>query len=225
MNRIRIFRIIVRSALRLIARVEIIGWEHLPKEKNFIVAANHIGMIDPALFFYALDRDDLILPLAEKYQERFLTRLLGTLMNAIWIDRFNPDIKALRQILERMKAGGILVIAPEGTRSPTGSLIEGRPGVSYLAAKTGYPVLPIALLGTTDHEVKERLRHFKKLELKVVGGPAFTLPPLPVKGREEILLQSTDMIMCHIAALLPEERRGIYAENPRLKELLAGKIM
>jgi 1-acyl-sn-glycerol-3-phosphate acyltransferase len=54
----------------------------------------------------------------------------------------------------------------------------------------------------------------------VKAGPAFKLPPLPREDREEVLKQYTDEIMCHIAALLPEKYRGVYADHPRLKELL-----
>jgi 1-acyl-sn-glycerol-3-phosphate acyltransferase len=140
-------------------------------------------------------------------------------MNGIWIDRFNPDIKAMREILARMKAGGILLIAPEGTRSPNSALIQGHAGLAYLAAKTGYPIVPIGITGTTDREVKYALTHFKRMRIRVSGGPAFSLPPLPVKGRDEALQTATDEIMCRIAAQLPPEMRGVYAEHPRLKEL------
>jgi 1-acyl-sn-glycerol-3-phosphate acyltransferase len=57
----------------------------------------------------------------------------------------------------------------------------------------------------------------------VKAGPAFTLPPLPQEGRDEALKEYTDEIMCHIAALLPEKYRGVYAEHLRLKELLGTK--
>jgi 1-acyl-sn-glycerol-3-phosphate acyltransferase len=55
----------------------------------------------------------------------------------------------------------------------------------------------------------------------VVAGKPFTLPQ-EVKGRdrEAVMQQYTDEVMCRIAVLLPPERRGVYAEHPRLKELL-----
>jgi 1-acyl-sn-glycerol-3-phosphate acyltransferase len=58
------------------------------------------------------------------------------------------------------------------------------------------------------------------LNIKLVVGPAFTLPPFEGKDRDALLQQYTDEVMCRIAALLPEERRGAYADHPRLKELL-----
>ena len=120
-----------------------------------------------------------------------------------------------------MKAGGILVIAPEGTRSKTEAMAEGKPGVAYLALKGGLPIVPVGLTGTEDRAVLERLKHFKKSEIKIIVGRPFNLPPIQRKDRDVFLKQYTDEIMCQIGVLLPEKYRGVYAEHPRLKELLA----
>ena len=120
-----------------------------------------------------------------------------------------------------MKEDNILVIAPEGTRSRVGSLIEAKPGVSFLATKLNRPIIPVALTGTEDKVLFGNLKRLKRTHMTVTAGPAFTLPPLPKEGRDEALKQYTGEIMCHIAALLPEKYRGAYAEHPRLKELLA----
>jgi 1-acyl-sn-glycerol-3-phosphate acyltransferase len=113
-----------------------------------------------------------------------------------------------------------LVIAPEGTRSKTKSLIKGKPGAAYLASRGGVPILPAGMYGTEDDLVSHRLKHFQKLDLHIQFGTPFTLPPLPKHHRDEILNQYTDEIMCQIAALLPPSYRGIYAEYPRTLELL-----
>jgi 1-acyl-sn-glycerol-3-phosphate acyltransferase len=142
-------------------------------------------------------------------------RWLGNSLNFLYIDRFNPDLPALRDVITRMKSGQVLVIAPEGTRSRTGAMIEAKPGVSYLAAKLGYPIVPAALAGTADKILFDNLRHLRKTHIILRAGKPFMLPPLPVQ-------RYTDEIMCQIAALLPEEYRGVYTGHPRLKELLAG---
>ncbi len=211
---------LIRLILNLIARVDIQGFENLPEEGGYVIATNHLGRLDTALLFYALD-GDFILPIAEKYEHHWLYGPIGNAVGAIWLDRFNADISSIREIFARMKAGGILVIAPEGTRSKTEALAEGRPGVAYLAMKAGVPIVPIALTGTEDRLVVERLKHFRKPAIRVVTGPAFRLPLVKGKDREAALGQYTDEIMCHIAALLPEKYRGVYAEHPRMKELLA----
>jgi len=99
-------------------------------------------------------------------------------------------------------------------------MAEGKPGVAYLALKAGLPIVPVGLVGTEDRVVVEHLKRFKKSEIKIVVGEPFSLPPIQRKNREESLKQQTDEIMCRIGALLPEKYRGVYAEHPRLKELL-----
>jgi 1-acyl-sn-glycerol-3-phosphate acyltransferase len=119
-----------------------------------------------------------------------------------------------------MKQGGLFVIAPEGTRSKTEALQEGKMGVAFLAGKSGYPVLPVALTGTEDRGVVENLKHFRRAKITVNIGDPIYVTLSKGKGREPAMRQATDEIMCRIAAMLPENYRGVYADHPRLKELL-----
>ena len=96
-------------------------------------------------------------------------------------------------------------------------------GVSYLASKTGALVLPAAVIGTEDAVVKSKLLHLQPVPVTIWIGEPFTIPPISGGNRREKLQEYTDEIMCHIAALLPEERRGYYTNHPRLKELLASQ--
>jgi 1-acyl-sn-glycerol-3-phosphate acyltransferase len=220
-----VLRWLVRAIFNLIARVEVKGYEHLPKEGSFVIATNHLGIIDAPMAFYTLDRWDMFVMVAEKWNDIAIFRWLGKYFNFIFIDRFNPDIKALRKVIELMKEDNILVIAPEGTRSRTGSMIEARPGVSYLATKLNRPIVPVALAGTEDKALFGNLKRLKRTHMTITAGPTFTLPPLPKEGRDEALKKYTDEIMCHIGILLPEKYRGVYAEHPRLKELLEEQML
>jgi 1-acyl-sn-glycerol-3-phosphate acyltransferase len=215
-------RWLVRLIFNLIARLEVSGYEHLPRDKSYVIATNHLGIVDAPIAFYALDRWDMYILVGEKWERNRFLKWLGGHLNFIFIDRFNPDIKALRKVIALMEKGNLLVIAPEGTRSRVGSMIEGRPGVSYLATKLNRPIVPVALTGTEDKVLFSNLKHLHRSRVTVTGGPAFTLPQLPRENRDEVLKQYTDEIMCRIAALLPEKYRGVYAEHPRLKELLGG---
>src|SRR5687767_5792960 len=157
-------RSIVRFVMKIIADIEIHGIEKLPAG-NVIVAANHLGRLDTAALLCILDREDIIMPVAEKYRDHPLYGAIGRAVNAIWLNRFDADYSALRQIPERLKQGGILVIAPEGTRSKTEALQEGKMGVAFLASKSGYPVLPVAVTGTEDRRVLENLKHFRRSKI------------------------------------------------------------
>jgi 1-acyl-sn-glycerol-3-phosphate acyltransferase len=212
-------RSIVRFLMKIIADIEINGIEKIP-EGNVIIAANHLGRLDTAALLCILDREDLIMPVAEKYKNHPLYGAIGRAANAIWLNRFDADYSAFRQILERMKQGGLLVIAPEGTRSKTEALQEGKMGVAFLASKSGYPVLPVAVTGTEDRGIVENLKHFRRSKITATAADPLYVNIPKGAGREEAMRQATDEIMCQIGALLPEKYRGVYANHPRLKELL-----
>ncbi|HAE60345.1 MAG TPA: hypothetical protein DCG54_12785 [Anaerolineae bacterium] len=213
----------VRGLIRLIfnsiARFEIRGKENVPESGAFVIAVNHIGIIDIAMFHYVFDRYDMFIPVGEKWENTGWIRWLAGNLNFLFVDRFNPDLKALRKMIALMDSGNSLVIAPEGTRSKTGALIEGKPGVAYLAARSGFPVVPVAITGTEDKVIFGNIKRLRKSPVTLTAGKPFTLPPIPRENREETLQAFTDEIMCQIAALLPERYHGVYAEHPRLKEL------
>ena len=205
--------------MKLITRIEVHGMEKLP-QGNVIVAANHLGRLDTAVLLCLLDREDIIMPIAEKYKNHPVFGAIGRAANGIWLNRFEADYSALRQILERMKQGGMLVIAPEGTRSKTEALQEGKMGVAFLAGKSGYLVLPVAITGTEDRGVVENLKRVRRSKIVVRASDPFNIEIPMGKGREEAMHKATDEIMCRIGAMLPEKYRGVYADHPRLKELL-----
>ncbi len=218
--RLKAIRSLIRFLLRLLTRIEVRGRENIPESDHFIITANHLGLVDAFLPFYIIDNNNLVLLVGEKWQKMGIMRWLGKRLNFLFVDRFNPDLRAIREVMTRMKQGEVLVITPEGTRSKVGHLIEGKPGVSYLATKLGYPILPVAISGTFDPLFFGQLKRLKRPRVVVSIGPAFLLPPLPNQGRDEALQRYTDDIMCRIALMMPEELRGVYASHPRLKQMM-----
>jgi 1-acyl-sn-glycerol-3-phosphate acyltransferase len=165
-------------------------------------------------------RDDIVLMVAEKYQKYAVWRWLAKELDAIWLNRYEADIHALRLVQKRLRQGELLAMAPEGTRSQSEALIPGRPGAAYLASKTGVPIVPVGVTGTEDRAVKARLRRLQRPHIVIRIGSPFTLPPMERQDRDAYLQAYTDEIMCRIAVLLPPTYRGVYADHPRLKELL-----
>ena len=215
-----LIRFLIRLLVPVVMRLEVFGKEHLPTSGAFIAAANHLGVLDPVLVYYLLDRQDIILIIAEKHSKYALLRWLVRTLDVIYIDRYNADMAVMRKVLKRLRKGEVLVIAPEGTRSRSGTLLEGRQGASYLAAKTGLPVVPVGGVGTEDRLFLTNLKRLRKTRVTVRIGKPFRLPSLPKEDRETNLQADTIEIMCRIAALLPPEYRGVYADHPRLHELL-----
>lgn len=217
---IRIVILISRSILRLIARVNIINRETVPDTGGVIVVANHLGRLDAMLGVLLSHRSDLVLMIAEKYQKYAIWRWFARRLDAIWLNRFDVDFHALRAVLKRLNQGALLAIAPEGTRSHAATLAEGKPGAAYLAAKAGLPVIPVGLTGTEDRLALKRLKRLRRLDITIRVGEPYHLPPMGRKNRDAYLQEQTEEIMCRIAALLPPKYRGVYADRPRLLELL-----
>jgi len=213
-------RSLIKLIIRLTCCLEIHGLDRLPKTGAFAVASNHLGRLDPLLVYYLLDRRDIIMLVAEKYRENALARWFVRQLDGIFVDRFEADFRAVRQALTRLRGGGLLVLAPEGTRSPTGALIAGHHGISYLAAKAGVPIYPVGITGTQDRAVLANFKRLRRARVVGVVGEPFTLPGISRQARDETLEAYTGEIMCRIAALIPPEYRGVYADHPRLRDLL-----
>jgi 1-acyl-sn-glycerol-3-phosphate acyltransferase len=216
----RIARFLNRSLLKAILDLEFIDLENAPREGALIVAGNHLGALDGLVVYYVVDRRDYIVLVAEYHSQYTLRRLLVKIAGAIFVDRYHADFAVLREVLKRLNEGGVLIISPEGTRSRTGGLLPGQPGTAYLAAKTGVPVLPVSIVGSEDRLILANLKRFKRTPVKITVGEVIAFQPVSRQDREETLQGYTDEIMCQIAALLPLEYHGAYADHPRLKEIL-----
>ena len=217
---LKILRFLSRALLRLIAEVTIVGLDRVPRSGGCVAVSNHIGRLDAMLALILPERDDIIMLIAEKYQAYAFWRFWVRRFDAIWLNRFDADFHAMREVVKRLKAGGILAMAPEGTRSKSGTLLEGKPGAAFLAAKAQVPVLPIAIIGTEDAVVKAKLKRLQRLKIKIVIGDSYMLPPIDRKNKEAYLQAQTDEMMCRIGALLPARYHGVYAAHPRLQDLV-----
>ena len=194
--------------------------ENIPAQGSYVAVSNHLGRLDPALVYYILPRKDVYLMVAEKYQKYAFVRWLVKHLNGMFIDRYNADFRASAADAGATAGRWCGGTGTRGHASRSVALIRAWPGASYLAAKAGVPVLPVAVTGTEDVVVKDRLRHFRRIHIHLRIGKPFMLPALTRQERDKILQQSTDEMMCQIAALLPPAYRGIYADHPRLAELI-----
>jgi len=195
----------VALLLRLLARLEIRGLENFPLHGPAILVANHIHLFDPPVLGAVLPR--VIIFLAKR--ELFHTPVLNWIVShykALPLRRGEPDRQALRRALVVLRNGGVIGIFPEGTRSRTGALQRGQPGVVYLAARSGAPIVPVAIEGTDRFQFPALWR--RPLVRISIGRP-FTLPAELL--RRDRWAEATDFIMLRLAALLPPERRGVYA--------------
>jgi 1-acyl-sn-glycerol-3-phosphate acyltransferase len=209
---------LARFAINKLARIDYIGEENIPKQGGFILATNHMSRVDIPILFIMPVRDDVIALAADKYKKNPLFRYLIETSENIWIDRDKADFAALRAAVLCLKSGQVLGIAPEGTRSSTGQLNEGKPGTALIAERAQVAILPAGLAGTET--AFKKLLAFQRPHITVRFGKPFELPPMTRENREAWLRDTTEEIMCRLAAVLPPQYHGFYANHPRLKELL-----
>lgn len=198
---------------RLLCRRVVVGRENIPHQGPFLVVSNHLGSMDPPLVVSLFPaRLGLVGMAAMAHRKDFFVGWLLDKAGAVWVRRGEADREALRQALRVMESGRPLGIAPEGTRSRTGALIQGKSGATYLALKAGVPILPVAIAGT--EKVFPTWRRFRRPTVHVKIGPLFYLPSRGDARRSQHTAYCDDLIMTRLASMLPEAYRGYYAGHP-----------
>lgn len=123
--------------------------ERVPLTGPVILASNHLSFLDPPLVGSGLPRG--INYMARKTLFRYPG--IGALLrswNAVPVDRDGGSASGLKEILDRLKRGGAIIMFPEGTRSPNGQLQPGRSGIGLAIIKSQAPVIPVRVFGTFE---------------------------------------------------------------------------
>jgi 1-acyl-sn-glycerol-3-phosphate acyltransferase len=199
-------RTVLTSAFRAAGRVNVEGLENLPAEGPVIVAINHLCAMDLPLLFTILPRRGVCLA-AERLQSSILIRRFLDLGQSIYVRRGEADEKALADALAVLRAGGLVGLAPEGTRSRSGGLTRGHSGVAYLAAEAPAPILPIAAYG--QERLGDNLRRLRRTEIHVRAGSL--MAPTAGEKTAASLARDTERVMVALASMLPPKYRGVYA--------------
>ncbi len=211
-------RSLIQTLIGSLTRTTYLQTENLPPSGGIILATNHNSRVDSALLLSNPVRQDITALVAKEYRDSLFFRIIVQAADVIWLDRSKADFSAFRVAVEKIKEGRVLGIAPEGTRSRIGQLLEGKPGIQLLTSRADVPIVPVGIIGSED--MMQKMRAFKRPETIVRFGKAFTLPPLPRENRDEAVQQNTTEVMCQIAALLPVRYRGFYKDFPRVQEII-----
>lgn len=219
--RVRLFRALIRPLFRLIfyviCRVRITGRENVPKRGAYLIVINHVSLYEAPFILAFWPHPPEVVGAVEiwsKPGQSTLARLYG----GIPVHRGQYDRKVFDIVVNVLKSGHPLVIAPEGGRSHTPGMQRAQPGISYLVEMMPVPVIPVGIVGTTDDLMDKALRG-KKPWIEMHIGKPFWLPPVEGKGesRREARQNNADLAMEQIAQLLPEEYRGVYGNNQLTK--------
>jgi 1-acyl-sn-glycerol-3-phosphate acyltransferase len=214
-------RLLIRPIAIGLLQVEIEGQENIPSGP-FILMANHTNWIDPVVAGLAIyPRDAMFMVKIENAEHRLL-RYFFYAYDAVPIDRGEADTTAIRRAVEVLTEDhDILYVAPEGTRSGHGRLQEAKNGMTFVALRAGVPILPVGITGVTA--LNDHLRRVRRTPVRAkVGFPFRFCAPARGAGkrraRKETLTQMTREAMHQLAALLPPDQRGAYADVAQATE-------
>ena len=205
------FRMIFRTYFRW----RVFNAERVPLNGPVILASNHASYLDPPLVGAALDRD--ISYLARESLFRF--PVVGAVLrswNSVPVDRDGGGASGLRAILDRLLAGGAIILFPEGTRSTDGTLQSARSGIGLTVIKSNAPVVPVRVFGT--FEAYGRHMKFPKPHRVIVKfGKPLTFSSLRAEAKtctkarlKEIYQQVANELMAEIAKLQPCEDKAQF---------------
>ena len=144
----RIMRWIVYPFIRIFMRVECFGTENIPKNKGYILAANHISMADVFAIAVPVKGQICYMGKEELFKLR-ISKWFFTALGGFAVRRGKGDTEAIGKACELVNGGKILGIFPEGTRSKTGEPGKAKAGVALIAMQTKADVLPISIKYST----------------------------------------------------------------------------
>jgi 1-acyl-sn-glycerol-3-phosphate acyltransferase len=201
----RLLRAVVRLAAAIFLDVHTVGLQNVPDKGPLIIASNHLSWTDVPLIPAYLKARLVDMAKEETFQGNmgWLVRFMG----AFPVKRGEADRQSLRTAEEQLKAGRMLGIFPEGTRSKIHKLGQAHAGLGMIALRSGAPVVPVAIYGS-----EKALKEFRPRVTITYGEPMLLIPKGKKITREDID-EATEQVMLRIASMLPPEYRGVYADK------------
>jgi 1-acyl-sn-glycerol-3-phosphate acyltransferase len=212
---------VTRALLLVLCRVlfgmKIHGLNHVPDGGPLIVVSNHLHNADPLLVCVACPR-----PLHFMAKKELMTvPLIGRIIRfggGFPVDRGKADRQAILMAEARLKQGIAVGMFPEGTRSVSRTIERALPGAGLIALRGNAPIIPAAVVGS-EHipfngakQFKDAARSRKRRGVTITFGEPFMLEP-KADGKRMTPDEAIDVAMRRVAAMLPEEYRGIYGSK------------
>lgn len=219
---VEFMRGVFEALFRLLTHMEAYGRENV-RPGGIIISPNHLSVVDAPLVFVMMPNRKRTVFVADKHRHHWFFRPIVTMVDCIWVNRGNTSPSTIKAAVRALQDGSMLGVAPEGTRSPTHALQQGKTGAVYLAYASGVPVVPTAIIGA-EKAIPAMLR-LRRAKVTITFGPPMIFGTLGQRTRptQQQLDDGTTELMCRIAAMLPPEYRGVYADHPRVRELLEAK--
>jgi 1-acyl-sn-glycerol-3-phosphate acyltransferase len=210
-------KVTVGTAMILGWRPHVEGLEYIPETGGAVFAGNHVSVADELFLGSVVPRHIAFWAKSEYFLGKgptgFLTRKMMEGLGAIRVERAGgrAALTAFDGAIPVLKAGDMVAVYPEGTRSPDGRLYRGRTGAARLAVAAGVPIIPVGMIGT------ERVQPIGQPYPKLVGWGKVTAKfgkPIETTGRTNdrtSLRALTDEVMAEIQKLTGQEYVPRYA--------------
>jgi 1-acyl-sn-glycerol-3-phosphate acyltransferase len=207
----KLMRILLRTiGFTLFAKIDHVeGIEKVPATGPAILMINHINFVDPFVVLNVLPRNIVPMAKIEVYSYP-VVGIFPRIYGVIPVQREEIDRRAVQGALDVLKAGEIILVAPEATRGP--QLRQGKEGIAYLATRANVPIVPVAIDGTIGFPTFRFSPRWQETGAHVRFGNPFVFKKMDQRAGKEMLRVMTDEAMYILAAMLPEYRRGVYSD-------------
>ena len=207
----RVWCFVFRLMRKLLFRVEVHHQSGLQGRGPLIIAANHFHLLDPVLVMAGFPHVYVTVLVAKKWEQIWPINWIVKSFGGVFVRRGEYDRGALEKCTTALRQGGIVGLAPEGTRSRSGVLQRGKPGVAYLALRANATIVPVGVSG--QDRIASDWKRLRRPHIVVRVGEPFLLEPVQGRHKGKQLQARSDEVMCHISGLIREDLRGVYSDS------------
>ncbi|MFU7515434.1 lysophospholipid acyltransferase family protein [Clostridium sp. HCS.1] len=215
---VKITKIIVNKYFKKYANIKVEGFEKIENvESPVIFICNHLSNADGLVLDKILkEKFDPTFVAGVKLSNDPITRLGTMIIKNVGIKPNSADKEAITKMVKLVRGGENLMIFPEGTRSRTGAMIEGKKGILLIARLTKAKIIPIGMTGSEillpiNKNGDMGGEKFNYSDININFGEPLSLPAKEKdEDKHEYDDRCMEYIMKSIANLLPEKYRGIY---------------
>ncbi|MBU2504536.1 MAG: AMP-binding protein [Candidatus Omnitrophica bacterium] len=169
---------LIKLFAKLYLRLKVQGLKNIPEDKSFIIAANHVSLLDFPIIFCSLPyfkTKDMVAPAAKDYfyAKSLKKNLIGLAFNTFPFERMGNFVRGLRVCSKLLENNKSIMLFPEGTRSISGALQPFKPGIGSLSWELGVPIVPTYIAGAYEALPKSAIFPRPKVVRIYFGKPVY----------------------------------------------------